>query len=232
MVAKAAAGTVVTAMNTPTSEVDLAVVSASMPAAPANRATMNENGPTLVDEVDLVQAVQRRGGQQAGDLEQHSGQRGDRHGRRETERQGQPAPSDHVQPAQHQPDRHGGQWPELRPQHHRADHGDRRVGDRADRGQRQAMARKAWKLIDSRDSSPVRPPARPRSRRWWDRRVRPPPRRPRRRTAPCRLLPGSPRRPGRRPARAARPTARRPPPGSRRPPARHRPAAGRFPAGP
>lgn len=36
---------------------------------------------------------------------------------------------------QHQPDRHRGHRAELRAQHHRPDHGDRRVGDRADGGE-------------------------------------------------------------------------------------------------
>lgn len=43
---KPAAGTVVTEMNTPTSAADFAETRASMPAAPASRATMNDDSPT------------------------------------------------------------------------------------------------------------------------------------------------------------------------------------------
>src|SRR6476659_3449225 len=44
--ANPAAGTVVTEMNTPTSAADFDDTNDSMPAAPANNATTNENGPT------------------------------------------------------------------------------------------------------------------------------------------------------------------------------------------
>ena len=57
--ANPAAGTVVTEMNTPTSAADFDDTNDSMPAAPANNATTNENGPDLEDEVHLAELLVR-----------------------------------------------------------------------------------------------------------------------------------------------------------------------------
>ncbi len=141
--ANPAAGTVVTEMKTPTSAADFADTSDSMPAAPANNATTNDSGPTwkmksTSDSSRVLSTVIQPTASPASTpsavtsiatgkpTSRAAAARRARYIRRRTSADGQRR-----------------QRTELGSHHHRPDHGHRRVGDHADRGDqaRQAQER-------------------------------------------------------------------------------------------
>ena len=148
----AAAGIVVTEISTPTRAPDLAEVSESTPAAPASAATITVKWSGF--EMNCGERVAVLGEpvrDQAGRVEQKREQeaRPDRERKADQER-GQRAP-DQVAALLDDGDAEPGERPELRPDDHRADDQDQRVGEdphRGDQGRQDHEREEARRELD------------------------------------------------------------------------------------